>query len=70
MCGAINYIMYFEIPQHRAGLSTSFYTILKPGEEIRPPIYSIPSHCFYLNAHRLMPKFPILLVELIVQQKK
>jgi hypothetical protein len=27
------------------------------------------SHRFYLIAHRLMPKFPILLVELIVQQK-
>jgi hypothetical protein len=41
-----------------------FYIILKPGEEIRPPIYSISLHRFYLIARRFMPKFPILLVEL------
>jgi hypothetical protein len=47
-----------------------FYIILKPGEEIRPPIYSISSHRFYLIACRLTPKFPIFLVKLIVRQKK
>jgi hypothetical protein len=47
-----------------------FYIISKPGEEIRPSIYSISSHCFYLIARRLMPKFPILLVKLIIRQKK
>jgi hypothetical protein len=47
-----------------------FYKILKPGEEITPPIYSISLHCFYLIARRLTRKFPILLVKLTVRQKK
>jgi hypothetical protein len=47
-----------------------FYIISKSGEEITPPIYSISSHRFYLIAHRLMPKFPILLVKLTIRQKK
>jgi hypothetical protein len=47
-----------------------FYIISKPGEEIRPPIYSISSHRFYMIARRLMPKFPILLVKLTVWQQK
>jgi hypothetical protein len=46
------------------------YIISKPGEEIRPPIYSLSSHRFYLIAHRLTPKLPILLVKLTVRQKK
>jgi hypothetical protein len=46
-----------------------FYIILKPGEEIRPFIYSISSHRFYLIAHRLMPKFSILQVKLTIQKK-
>jgi hypothetical protein len=46
------------------------YIISKPGEEIRPLIYSISSHHFYLIAHRLTAKFPILLMKLIVWQKK
>jgi hypothetical protein len=46
------------------------YIISKLGEEIRPPIYFISSHRFYLIARRLMPKFPILLVKLVVWQKK
>jgi hypothetical protein len=45
-----------------------FYII--SGEEIRPRIYSISSHCFYLIPRRLTPKFPILLVKLTVWQKK
>jgi hypothetical protein len=47
-----------------------FYIISKLGEEIRPPIYSILSHRFYLIARRFMLKFPILLVKLNVWQKK
>jgi hypothetical protein len=48
------------------------YIILKLGEETSPPppIYSLPSYHFYLIAHRLTPKFPILLVKLTVRQKK
>jgi hypothetical protein len=47
-----------------------FYIISKPGEEIKPPIYSISSHHFYLIAYRLMTKFPSLLVKLTIWQKK
>jgi hypothetical protein len=46
-----------------------FYIISKPAEEIRPPIYSISSHRFYLIARRLRPKFPILLVEELYGKK-
>jgi hypothetical protein len=44
-----------------------FYIISKPGEKIRPPIYSISSHRF---PPLIAPKFPILLVILTVWQKK
>jgi hypothetical protein len=46
-----------------------FYIISKPGEEIKSPIYSILLHHFYLIAHRLMSKFPIVLVEFTVWKK-
>jgi hypothetical protein len=47
-----------------------FYIISKPGEEIRPPIYSISLHRLYLIARKLMPKFSIFLVELTIEPKK
>jgi hypothetical protein len=47
-----------------------YFMISKPGEEIRPSIYSISSHDFYLLIGRLMSKCPILLVELTVRNNK